>query len=484
MPPRPIIGSYDVDSEAAARDAPLCPDGGVVRDPRAHSPRDHARPAAARALCRPRARRCDAARGSPPLRRRHAASRRDRPRRESSARGRGFPGDPRAWRPGHARLPLRGLQRARAVGKRRARRAPAGSSRDSSRYTPRGRVSALHGSPPSPRGRPGAAPFHARDDGPAHRPPEPRGFRRPGPGRARTRGPHGPWPRPRDARPRPLQELQRPLRASRGRCRSDGRRGHHRADRPWNRRGGPLRGRGVHRSLRGGGRRCRAACAGTHPHGRRGARPSAGRAADHDVGRSGGPPGSLLEDLPQVARRPRGRGTLRGQEGRARPRRRRENGAAKGAGGRRVTRPMAWVLALLALQVVLGGVTVLLKNVSWTVVVHYGAAALLVGSTMILAVRLAYPASEPAPHDSFSRLVGWFVALSLGLLLAGSTVANTDSHMACGHTFLSCNGSLAPALNHQVIINLIHRVWAGAMLVLALWVAFRSRHDTVDEIDD
>jgi heme A synthase len=49
--------------------------------------------------------------------------------------------------------------------------------------------------------------------------------------------------------------------------------------------------------------------------------------------------------------------------------------------------------------------------------------------------------------------------------------------MACGHTFLSCNGSLAPALNHQVIINLIHRVWAGAMLVLALWVAFRSRHD-------
>src|SRR5664280_3586255 len=96
---------------------------------------------------------------------------------------------------------------------------------------------------------------------------------------------------------------------------------------------------------------------------------------------------------------------------------------------RRVTRPMAWVLALLALQVVLGGVTVLLKNVSWTVVVHYGAAALLVGSIMIIAVRLAYPASEPAPHDSFSRLVGWFVALSLGLLLAGSTVANTDSHM-------------------------------------------------------
>jgi len=144
---------------------------------------------------------------------------------------------------------------------------------------------------------------------------------------------------------------------------------------------------------------------------------------------------------------------------------------------RRVTRPMAWVLALLALQVVLGGVTVLLKNVSWTVVVHYGAAALLVGSTALLAVRLAFPAPEHPPQDSFSRLTGWFVALSFGLLLAGSTVANTDSHMACGHALLQCNGSLAPALNHRVIINLTHRVWAGAMLMLALWVLHRSRRD-------
>ena len=144
---------------------------------------------------------------------------------------------------------------------------------------------------------------------------------------------------------------------------------------------------------------------------------------------------------------------------------------------RRVTRPMAWVLALLALQVVLGGVTVLLKNVSWTVVVHYGAAALLVGSIALLTVRLAFPTTESAPHDSFSRLIGWFVALSLGLLLAGSTVANTDSHTACGRGFPLCNGSLTPAVDHRVIINLTHRAWAGAMLVLALWVVFRSRRD-------
>ena len=144
---------------------------------------------------------------------------------------------------------------------------------------------------------------------------------------------------------------------------------------------------------------------------------------------------------------------------------------------RGLTRPVVWMLALLALQVVLGGVTVLLRNVSWTVVAHYGAAALLVASITLVAVRLAFPTAEPAPHDSFSRLIGWFVALSFGLLLAGATLSNAGSDSACGHGFPLCNGSLFPSLDHQVVIALIHRVWAGALLVLALWVLFRSLRD-------
>jgi len=144
---------------------------------------------------------------------------------------------------------------------------------------------------------------------------------------------------------------------------------------------------------------------------------------------------------------------------------------------RGLTRPVVWMLALLALQVVLGGVTVLLRNVAWTVVAHYGGAALLVGSITLVAVRLAFPTAEPAPHDSFSRLIGWFVALSFGLLLAGSTLANAGSDSACGHGFPLCNGSPLPSLDHQVVIALVHRVWAGALLVLALWVLFRSLRD-------
>jgi heme a synthase len=150
---------------------------------------------------------------------------------------------------------------------------------------------------------------------------------------------------------------------------------------------------------------------------------------------------------------------------------------------RRLTGPLMAVLGLLVLQVVLGGVTVLLKNVAWTVVIHYGAAALLVAALALVTVRLACPATETgtAPvRDAFATAVNWFAGLSFALLLIGSTVANTDSHTSCGKGFPLCNGSLLPALNHHVVINLVHRTWAGAMLVFAVCLLWRSRRDRAD----
>ena len=151
---------------------------------------------------------------------------------------------------------------------------------------------------------------------------------------------------------------------------------------------------------------------------------------------------------------------------------------------RRLTRPVAWMLAMLALQVVLGGVTVLLSNVAWTVVAHYGGAALLVGSIALVAVRLAFPTVERVPRDSFSRLTAWLVALGFGLLLAGSTLSNAGSNTVCGRSFPLCKGSLLPTLNHLVVIALIHRVWAAALLALALWVLLRSYRDRADSPAD
>src|SRR4029078_7427859 len=74
-------------------------------------------------------------------------------------------------------------------------------------------------------------------------------------------------------------------------------------------------------------------------------------------------------------------------------------------GERRITTAMTITLALLRLQVVLGGVTVLLTNVSWTVVLHYGAAAALLAAVLLVVVRLAFPEAESRPRDAHVRLV-------------------------------------------------------------------------------
>ena len=139
-------------------------------------------------------------------------------------------------------------------------------------------------------------------------------------------------------------------------------------------------------------------------------------------------------------------------------------------GERRITTAMTITLALLGLQVVLGGVTVLLNNVSWTVVLHYGAAAALLASVLLVVVRLAFPEAESPPRDAYVRLVTWLAGITFGLLLMGATVATTDSHEACGKSFPLCKGSIAPSVDHHVVIHMAHRIWAGVALVLALWV--------------
>lgn len=141
---------------------------------------------------------------------------------------------------------------------------------------------------------------------------------------------------------------------------------------------------------------------------------------------------------------------------------------------RRVTRATGAALALLGVQIVLGGVTVLLKNVSWTVVAHYGTAALLTATLALVTVRLAVPAAGPAPRDGYVRVVGWLAAATFVLLLLGATVANTDSHMACGHGYPLCRGTLTPGTDHHVVINLVHRVWAGGVLILGAVVWWRT----------
>lgn len=145
----------------------------------------------------------------------------------------------------------------------------------------------------------------------------------------------------------------------------------------------------------------------------------------------------------------------------------------------RLVRPLAAGGALLALQVVLGGLTVLQLLASWTVTSH-----LLVGNAFnatllwsALALRAAGRSIEDAPASG-APWVRRAVALALALLALqlalGGLVSSTYAGMACPE-WPACNGGAwFPAWRGSVGLHLAHR-WNAYLLVGALattaWVA-------------
>ena len=139
----------------------------------------------------------------------------------------------------------------------------------------------------------------------------------------------------------------------------------------------------------------------------------------------------------------------------------------------RVRRPLAIAWVLLAVQVVLGGLTVLLRLAPWTVTAH-----LLVGTSFcaaLLWITRDLFEVESAAGELPGRVRLW-LAVSLVALVAqialGGMVSSHGAGLACAH-FPTCDGtSLVPSLHGLVGLHTLHRlaaaVLAGAYVVLAL----------------
>jgi cytochrome c oxidase assembly protein subunit 15 len=151
----------------------------------------------------------------------------------------------------------------------------------------------------------------------------------------------------------------------------------------------------------------------------------------------------------------------------------------------------AWIFALLAVQIVLGGLTVLLGLAPWTVTAH-----LLVGNSFVVSVvwlaRGLLELSRPAPlaraelPGSIAVLASACAALLVLQLALGGLVASHYAGLACA-TFPLCNGdSLVPTLAGQVGLHVLHRLNAyalcfafGALALLARGSARVGRLSTV-----
>lgn len=140
----------------------------------------------------------------------------------------------------------------------------------------------------------------------------------------------------------------------------------------------------------------------------------------------------------------------------------------------RISRPLALAWVLLAVQVVLGGATVLLGLAPWTVVSHL-AVGNLFSATLFWIARALDDAARGAPlrRPATGRaLVVACVALLALQVVLGGLVSSQHAGLACD-SFPTCDGtSLAPAFSGLVGLHVIHRIGAGALvlgLALLTW---------------
>ncbi|MFW6051939.1 MAG: COX15/CtaA family protein [Myxococcota bacterium] len=131
---------------------------------------------------------------------------------------------------------------------------------------------------------------------------------------------------------------------------------------------------------------------------------------------------------------------------------------------------LAWLaLALVAVQAVLGGVTVLLELSAVASTLHLGVSMLYLTTLTVVAV-------DPAPSRAIAprRLRRW-VGLAWGALFAqivlGGLVRHTGAAMACGREPVLCSGEVWPGVL-LAQLQMAHR--AGAVLVAVLVVALSA----------
>ena len=143
-------------------------------------------------------------------------------------------------------------------------------------------------------------------------------------------------------------------------------------------------------------------------------------------------------------------------------------------------RVVAYVaLGLLALQILLGAVTVKLSLPPWTVILHLGIAMLLLATLLVIAKQTSLTPGASPETTGLRVTLGsrpGLVALALGFVtvLFGALTANLGAASAC-LGFPLCNGAVLPAGNYLQHVHWTHRLLAYGLFGFSLWWAVRSR---------
>ncbi len=141
---------------------------------------------------------------------------------------------------------------------------------------------------------------------------------------------------------------------------------------------------------------------------------------------------------------------------------------------------IAVIFAILGVQIVLGGLTVLLGLAPWTVTAH-----LVTGNAFVVSLvwisRGLLEIAGPAPvaraelPGTIERLAFLCAILLVGQFVLGGLVSSHYAGLACA-TFPLCNGdSLAPSLSGPIGLHVLHRLNAYALCFAFALLAWRAR---------
>ncbi|MBS1106608.1 MAG: FAD-dependent pyridine nucleotide-disulfide oxidoreductase [Deltaproteobacteria bacterium] len=146
-------------------------------------------------------------------------------------------------------------------------------------------------------------------------------------------------------------------------------------------------------------------------------------------------------------------------------------------------RPIALAFALLALQIVLGGLTVLLGLAPWTVTAHLVTGTSFAATLCWIALALrdaAAPRPRPALPTGARRAVWVAAALVLAQITLGGLVSSNYAGLDCPEWPTCRDGVWFPSLEGGVGLHLVHRTNAYLMVLaigVALWL--NRRHPGV-----
>ncbi|MBI5567079.1 MAG: protoheme IX farnesyltransferase [Chloroflexi bacterium] len=147
-----------------------------------------------------------------------------------------------------------------------------------------------------------------------------------------------------------------------------------------------------------------------------------------------------------------------------------------------IVQPALWGLGVIGVQVVLGAITVILKNHPITVVAHFFAALTMLACATMVAVAVRLKPDRVVATDERRRLVKWVLislAAVIALLFVGAIVTATNSALGCLFDWPLCRGALIPnSTEVGTYIQWFHRLVAlitGAILTYTTVLAWRLR---------